>query len=171
MGGAKGMDLLEVEDRLHFPDAPEHPGVAAVVAYWETKRAGRTLPDRFDIDPSEIVPLLPNIIICESVDQGADFRIRIFGTKLVELVGEERTGKLLSEIGEHAVPPTRSDIVRDRWLEVSRRAFAQERPVFVSGRMSSSNRAYIAWHAVSCPLTAGGTDIAQTLGGMFVAKT
>jgi hypothetical protein len=126
------------------------------------------MPDRRDISPSDIVPLLPNLIITEAVDQGADFRIRIFGTRLVTLVGEERTGKLLSEIGEDTTPPTRAEMVRDRWFEVTRRSYAEARPIFVSGRMTSSNRSYIGWHAVSCPLTAGGPAIAQLLGGMFV---
>jgi hypothetical protein len=31
--------------------------------YWQSKRGGRDVPDRSDIDPAEIIPLLPNILL------------------------------------------------------------------------------------------------------------
>lgn len=153
---------------LRYSDGPDHPGVAALTDYWLTKRGARPMPDRADIAPSEIVKLLPNLIICDVLGDGEDFRTRIFGTALVLLVGEERTGKCLSEFGARASVPTRPEIVQFRWLDVTRRAYALKGPVFVNGTMSSSDRPYLALHAVSMPLTVGGTGIAQMIGGMFV---
>jgi hypothetical protein len=162
------MDLAD--EKLRFLDAPELAGIAALAAYWDRKRGARALADRADIDPTEIVPLLPHLVICETLDGGADFRVRLFGTGLVELVGEERTGKCLSEFGIDCDPPTQAGIVRRRWMDVTRRAFDTRRPAFATGRMSSSNRSYIVWHAVSCPLTVGGTEIGQMLGAMMIAR-
>lgn len=159
-----------IDEPLRFPDAPEHPGIAQLVEYWEMKRGDRAMPDRADIIPGEIASLLRHLIICEVVDGGADFRTRIFGTALVELVGEERTGKLLSEFGAQSSIPTRPERVRDRWFEIARRVHALGRPVFISGRMINSARPYIAWHAVACPLTAGGTTIEQVVGAMMVVR-
>jgi hypothetical protein len=155
---------------LRLLDGPEHPGIAHLAAYWDRKRGARALADRADIDPTDIVPLLPHLVICEALDGGADFRVRLFGTALVELVGEERTGMRLSQFGADCNPPTRAGIVRRRWMDVTRRAFDTGKPAFVTGRMSSSDRAYLVWHAVSCPLTVGGTEIGQMLGAMMIAR-
>jgi hypothetical protein len=153
---------------VRFLQGPEHPGVAALFAYWNEKARGRPMPDRADIVPSEIVRLLPNLIISEVLRGGEDFRTRIFGTALVELVGEERTGKCLSEFGHHTTVPTRPEIVQDRWFEITLRAYGGACPVFATGTMASSDRPYLVWHAVSCPLTAGGPAVEQMLGGLFV---
>ncbi|HMM13687.1 MAG TPA: PAS domain-containing protein [Parvibaculum sp.] len=166
--GRDPSDTPKLAEPLHYHDAPEHPRVAELVDYWNAKRGTRPMPDRADIVPGEIPRLLPNIVICEVLRGGEDFRMRIFGTKLVELTGEERTGKSLSDFGAHAIVPTRPEIVQDRWLEVIRRSYQQVKPVFVSGAMTSSDRPYLAWHAVSCPLTAGGTAVSQLMGGLFV---
>ena len=153
---------------LQYPSTPDHPGVAALTDYWLGKRGQRPMPDRSDIVPGEIVKLLPNLIICDVHDDGEDFRARIFGTALVLLVGEERTGKCLSEFGTRASLPTRPEVVQFRWLDATRRAYRLARPVFVNGSMSSSGRPYLALHAVSMPLTAGGSAIAQMIGGLFI---
>ncbi|MFZ2468952.1 PAS domain-containing protein [Parvibaculum sedimenti] len=158
----------QLDQGLRYRDTPDHPGVSALTDYWLAKRGPRTMPDRADISPAEIVKLLPNLIICDVLGDGEDFRTRLFGTALVLIVGEERTGKCLSEFGTRASVPTRPEIVQFRWLDVTRRAYALKEPVFVNGTMSSSDRSYLALHAVSMPLTAGGTSIAQMLGAMFV---
>ncbi|HEY4345228.1 MAG TPA: PAS domain-containing protein [Parvibaculum sp.] len=167
----RDFDIIEFDkETLQFLDAPAHPGIAALAAYWEKKRGNRALPDRSDIDPADIVPLLPHITISEVLDGGADFRIRIFGTALVELIGEERTGKRLSEFGTDCNPPTKAERVRARWMDITTRALTSRRPAFVTGTMSSSLRPYIVWHAISCPLTAGGTEAAQMIGAMMVVR-
>lgn len=158
----------ETVEGIRFLDVAEHPDVMALASYWEAKRGARPMPDRAGIVPAEIVRLLPNIIISEVLGDGEDFRTRIFGTALVALVGEERTGKLLSEFSEKAALPTRPDAVQERWFGVTRRAYRTGRPVFVTGAMESSDRPCLTFHGVSCPLTAGGTETRQMLGGLFV---
>lgn len=134
------------------------------------------MPDRTDIHPSEIVSLLPHIIICDALDHGDDYRVRIFGTGLVDLVGEERTGKLISEFGTKYNPPTRADRirVRRRWMGSMQAAYTTRRPALVTGRMSSSKRAYIVWHGISCPLTDNAqgedADIRQIIGVMIAER-
>lgn len=167
MGNETSGTMTAVEP-LRILDAPEHPCAAELLAYWNGKRGPRPMPDRADIVPAEIVRLLPNLLICEALRDSEDFRTRIFGTALVQLVGEERTGKCLSEFGERASIPTRSEIVQDRWFEVTHRAYREARPVLVTGTMSSSDRPHLILHGVCCPLTAGGSAIAQMLGGLFI---
>ena len=126
------------------------------------------MPDRSDIAPRDIISLLPSIVIYDVIDEGRDYRVRIFGTALVNLVGEERTGMLLSEFGAKCVPPTNTEAVRRRWMDSMTAAYTSGQPAFVTGRMSSSLRSYIVWHGVSCPLSDGCGKITQMIGIMTI---
>lgn len=152
---------------FRFLAAPTNANVARLIAYWHQKRGQRTMPERKDIIPREIITLLPYTVIYDVLDDGADFRVRVFGTALVELVGEERTGKRVSEFGDHCNPPTNAEIVRRRWMDGLSASYASGVPECVTGLMSSSRRSYITWHGVSCPLGPDGQKPAQMLGLMI----
>lgn len=154
------------EGDFWFLQEPKHPIVARLNTYWTEKRGTRAYPDRADIVPADIVPLLPNIVIYDVIDGGRDFRTRVFGTAIVELVGEERTGMLISEFGRSTNPPTQPDAVQRHWMDSVQPAYTTGRPALVGGRMSSSRRPYIVWHGISCPLSNGGTDIQKIIGVM-----
>ena len=168
------MQFAETEDDFQFLDAPRHRVIERLLAYWNAKCGDHEMPSRVDILPSEIVALLPHIILCDVQNQGADYRVRIFGTALVELVGEERTGKLVSEFGTDCNPPTQTGQVRHRWMSGMQATYATRRPVLFKGRMSSSNRPYIVWHGISCPLTNNTqgvqTDIRQIIGAVIAER-
>lgn len=162
------------EDDFHFVDTPGHPATEQLLAYWNSKCDEQNIPSRTDIRPSEIVSLLPNIIICDVLHNGDDYRVRIFGTALVDLVGEERTGKLISEFGTDCNPPTHAAAVRRRWMDSMQAAYRTRRPALVTGRMSSSRRSYIVWHGISCPLADktqdSGTEATQIIGVMIAER-
>jgi hypothetical protein len=164
------LEFDRMDDDFRFLDAAEHPDIAHLTGYWHEKRGHRAMPDRTDIVPSEIISLLPQTVIYDVLDDGRDFRVRIFGTGLVELVGEERTGMLVSEFGQGCNPPTNADAVRRRWMDSLSAAYVGNRPVFVKGRMSSSRRPYIVWHGVSCPLSDGHGKASQMIGVMAVER-
>ena len=66
--------------------------------YWQSKLGDRLMPAREDIDPTEIAPLLPHIMLVDVVGSGSDFRIRMVGTALNESTGGTATGRLVSQI-------------------------------------------------------------------------
>jgi hypothetical protein len=70
-----------------------HPDVLKMLAYWESKLDGRTMPSRSDIDPAELVGLLPNITLVDVVDDQRRFVYRLVGTGEVQLRGNDPTGK------------------------------------------------------------------------------
>jgi hypothetical protein len=74
------------------------PTVLELHAYWESKRRGRPMPAPADIDPSEIRPLLPSLIIAEYVGAPARVRYRLVGTLQVYYNGLDFTGLYLDEI-------------------------------------------------------------------------
>jgi hypothetical protein len=60
-------------------------------SYWLSKRNGRIMPARADIDPAELARLLPFLCI---VGKAADeFRFRLMGTGVVRDMGRDLTGK------------------------------------------------------------------------------
>ena len=74
------------------------PTVLALHAYWRSKLRGRPMPAPSDIDPAEIRPLLPSLIIAEYVGTPARVRYRLVGTQQVYYNGLDFTGLYLDEI-------------------------------------------------------------------------
>ncbi|MDG2285571.1 MAG: PAS domain-containing protein [Alphaproteobacteria bacterium] len=73
----------------------------ALLDYWNGKRAGRTMPLRSEIDPTEFPQLLPGICILElefDLDRLQRAKFRLAGTDLYEMIGFEVTGKYVDEI-------------------------------------------------------------------------
>jgi hypothetical protein len=60
-------------------------------AYWNGLRAGRIAPSRFEIDPSSIGAILPEIFLIERADP-ATYSYRLAGTRLCEIFGRELRG-------------------------------------------------------------------------------
>jgi hypothetical protein len=63
--------------------------------YWDSKRAGRAIPARHDIDPAEMRHLLPHLSLVEATIEGR-FRYRLVGTRVVQDLGRDVTG---TEVG------------------------------------------------------------------------
>ena len=72
----------------------------AIFDYWRSKRAGRKMPARSDLDPAELKTQLPSMILVDVVYDGegkADFVYRLAGTHEVDVRGENPTGKRVAE--------------------------------------------------------------------------
>src|SRR5215468_7759400 len=61
--------------------------VAQLYEYWCGKRGARLMPARSDIDPGEIKPLLPYLLISELSDEPVRVRYRLAGARVVEAFG------------------------------------------------------------------------------------
>ena len=61
-------------------------------AYWRGKAAGRMLPSRADIDPIEIIKLLPDVMLVERLDDRR-YRYRLIGTENQRAHGINATGR------------------------------------------------------------------------------
>jgi hypothetical protein len=73
--------------------------LSALYGYWCRQRGSKPFPDRADISPLDLGPrLLPHIGIIElATDDLAKSRVRLVGTALVDELGADLTGKLLSD--------------------------------------------------------------------------
>ncbi len=72
--------------------------------YWMSKRAGRRMPSRGDIDPAEIIELLPNILLIDVARDPLDFRYRLTGTVVDAHMNEPMTGRWMSSIPHQQAP-------------------------------------------------------------------
>ena len=81
-----------------------HPDILKMLAYWDGKRGDRTMPRRSDIDPAELVSLLPNIMLVDVVDDERQFVYRLVGTGEVQVRGTDPTGKSVKD-GYFAATP------------------------------------------------------------------
>lgn len=93
-------------------------------AYWEAKKAGRTLPSRQDIDPMELRDLLPYLMVVEIEEQPFRVLYRLAGTKVVEMNGIELTGRYLDEFTSDEAT------YADKGIAAYRSAWEHQRAVF-----------------------------------------
>ena len=66
--------------------------------YWDSKRAGRRMPARRDIEPTEIVGLLPYVVLIDVERDPLDFRYRLVGTGVAARFGRDHTGARFSSL-------------------------------------------------------------------------
>jgi hypothetical protein len=72
--------------------------VRAMHAYWESKLRGRRMPSRADLDPAEIVPFLPNILLVDVVSHDPlSLVYRVVGTREVEARGMDPTNRSVAD--------------------------------------------------------------------------
>jgi hypothetical protein len=91
-----------------------HPDILKMLAYWEGKLNGRSMPGRRDVDPVELLELLPNIMLVDVVNDDRRFVYRLVGTGEVQLRGHDPTGKSVRD-GYFAATP---DAAEERYQRV-----------------------------------------------------
>lgn len=80
------------------PETIGHSGLIQLLNYWREKRGERPAPRPSEIDPLEMRFILGYAMLLEVLDDGADFRYRLFGSGIAERFGAEMTGKRLSDM-------------------------------------------------------------------------
>jgi hypothetical protein len=66
--------------------------------FWLDCRGTSDVPNRDAFDPFNLRPWLGHISIYEAINDGADFRIRLEGTSIVAITGEDWTGRRASDV-------------------------------------------------------------------------
>jgi hypothetical protein len=84
---------------LAFQDV-RSPRIRQFDAYWRSKIGAADIPPRSVIDPLDLKPLLPYMIVVDI--EAAPFRVlyRLAGTRVVEMNGIELTGRYLDTLDE-----------------------------------------------------------------------
>lgn len=98
--------------------------------YWDGKRQGRAMPRKADIDPSEMKPLLPYLLLADFAAEPFRLRYRLVGTEIVAIYGVDFTGRWLDELDF-------GDQVEGGWPAQYRRVFDTCRPLFGDARLTA----------------------------------
>jgi hypothetical protein len=77
-------------------EAPRNPVLQQLFSYWTSKLRGRLVPSRADIQPAEIKPLLPDVLLCSVEKSGGPYLIRLMGENLVIFEGRNRAGECIT---------------------------------------------------------------------------
>jgi hypothetical protein len=94
------MHVLSIDDPAPLQLAKLPESLSQFYEYWQAKRAARRMPARADIDPAEIKPFLPYMIIVDVVydpQSRPDFVYRLVGTREVEIRGNDPTGRRVAD--------------------------------------------------------------------------
>ena len=121
-------------------------------AWWLAKR-GDDIPDRADLDPADLKPLLRNLFIADVEHDPFRIRYRLVGTRAIEATGMDITGRYLDELlpADHVVP----------WGEYYRRSYETRQPLF--GAVDAPTRAggRFTYEFGLFPLRKGGQAVDQ----------
>ncbi len=104
--------------RRQLLEAGFHTKMVDTVAYWRSLHRRGKLPSRADIDPAQIRTLLPCLALLDAqapdgqAPTGAP-RYRLAGTGVVELFGQEPTGRPVA-----AIEGPLRDFLLDSWKEL-----------------------------------------------------
>ena len=94
-----------------------------LLQYWSSKRAGRIMPERPEIDPVEMGPrLLPHLMITEYHERGRRVQVRLCGTAAVARIGRDPTGR--------RIDATLNEEFSELLLGLHREVYRHATPVF-----------------------------------------
>jgi hypothetical protein len=117
------------------------PLLRDLYAYWHGKKGDRKMPSRPDICPTEIIDLLPKIVLIDVEHEPQRFRFRLVGTDVVNVMGQDATGKYLDDLSSNPV-------IHDRlsWLTQHKTTY------YVTSRLDWLNRSFQKYHVLGLPL-------------------
>lgn len=81
-----------------FDLRPKTPQLRSLFDYWNRKRGRRPFILRSELEPREIMSLLPLIFILDVQNDPRRYRIRLMGTEIVQRFGGEYTGRYLDDL-------------------------------------------------------------------------
>jgi hypothetical protein len=129
--------------------------------YWASRRRGKRLPGRADIDPLDLPGLLPGIFLVDVLrgagEDDLTFRFRLVGTAHLEINQVEITGMTL----EKAFSPARLAPIRLAYMEV----VAMRSPLLTTGlRAAVDGRCHVLFDRLLLPLASDGATVDMLLG-------
>ena len=154
--------MYALERPPHFSSAAlddvKSPRIRALHDYWKSKCNDVVPPPRSAIEPAEIRPLLPFLLLTEVTDpaEGRLLRIsyRLVGTQVVRWHGEDFTGR-----DHDAVKSLAESGIEDSY----RQACINKVPVFGSSAIDAGDQSWITFEYAVFPLSDNGKTVNKCL--------
>ena len=144
--------------RIDDPTLPEQ--LCALYAYWRGKLNSRSMPSRADLDPCEIRPLLPYVMLTEVLEGGKRFRFRLAGTAITEMTGRELSGRYLDE----GLP---GNGYGDYVLSLYAKMMSVRRPIYSESDYTSDSGLERTAKRLMLPLSSDGETVNMVLSGQL----
>ena len=142
------------------PSALAHPTLAFLRSYWDVKRAGRAMPSRADMRPSELREHLGWVLMIEVLPGLSDFRYKLIGTLVTDYFLTDATGKTVSEAFA-AYPATTAKAI----AALLRKTAREKRPVRAYGDANWIGPGFEEFDAIYLPLSDDGETVNMILHG------
>lgn len=138
-----------------------HPALAEIHAYWVERADGRWAPARADLDPVDLGRLLPHIALIEPLDAGADFKLRLIGSHILEGYCLNPAPKLLSDLPGGPIIAA---------MHAQYRRVVAERHALHYGPAASlmPGRGHMTTEHIDMPLSSDGTNVDMILAGVAI---
>jgi PAS domain len=136
-----------------------HPLIADLLNLWRLKRPPGGVPHRAEFDVFTLRSWLGWLTVYEELDGGADFLVRLDGSNIVALTGDEWTGHRMSELNPQDAAPV---------LEVLRRTVREREPI-VDRFYSPAVKDFLTFHRVTLPIWEDRRGVWQVIQGMHLA--
>ncbi|MBO6562919.1 MAG: PAS domain-containing protein [Nisaea sp.] len=127
------------------------PLVREAYMLWDDKRGARPMPARADFDPVEMPRLLASMILVDVEQPETRLKVRLAGTKIVDMFGSDYTGMYMDEIdfGD----------VREKVLGEYLLCATEKRPLFSDHSFRKINDYYHSIERVLLPLSNDGKTV------------
>jgi hypothetical protein len=122
-------------------------------AWWIAARSSADVPDRADLRPDEMKPLLPFLFIADAEHDPFRIRYRLVGTRATEVTGFDVTGRYLDEL--LSAEPDQP------WMDHYRRAYVTRKPLLGATTVPTSDGKLFTYEFGIFPLRRGGDTIDQ----------
>jgi hypothetical protein len=145
---------------LAFGDGPDQEKLRAVFTYWNSKRRGRDMPSRADLDPVELKAFLPQLVLLDVEREPLRFRYRLVGTEVTRvrrgLNKSDPTGRYVDEVTHHqgtsAVLAHYRRVVEERKPSLDRGTYTRD-----------AERPWLRFTRLVMPLSADGVIVNMLL--------
>jgi PAS domain-containing protein len=143
--------------------SPDHRIIDDFIVYWDDKRAGRMAPRPGDIVLADLPTHVPNLVMVDLLDGGADFRFRYIGARVVKTLGRDSTGLRFSAVYRDS-PEALAQLMAVFRLTVTERC-----PIYSRGRVSwLPARDDLYFVAATVPLSEDGLTISAVLDEVLI---
>jgi hypothetical protein len=156
--GFQGFDeRYERDARVHATELtagdPAYPDLKSLLGYWNTKRGTRFAPQRSAIEPSDFVSVLPRVKLVDvlrAADDTLDFRFRLAGTHIGNILGTELTRLRPLDLQ----PPQFGMLVHEHYVQCVR----ERRPLLHKVEIDSARRMH-NYARMLLPLSSDGETV------------
>ncbi|HEY3638992.1 MAG TPA: PAS domain-containing protein [Rhizomicrobium sp.] len=136
-------------------DATESAILKHVLMLWQQKRGERPFPAREQLSPRDLAAALPHLTLCQVLDGGADFQLRIAGEEVLEAYGHHFKGRTLSSlVGE----------IGDTMLEAYRDVVKHREPILLRGWFEHGEYQLFQREVLIMPLGVDNVDYVLAIG-------